>query len=365
MSADTEYVCETVRVTGVEPHPNADRLELVRFETTDGPSAYQVVCGKGEFRPGAPAVYLSVDCVVPVGGDPRTEFLFKLQGSVGRKTHRIRAVRLRGVYSEGLLIPDDGALPLGTDVAERLGVTYYRAPEPGQPSQPGERTSTVDHTLGGQFPVYGVFSLKKVPDLFHPGEHVLITEKIHGANMRAGWIDGRLVVGSHRVIKTDVRSWWRRLSDWLHGVRRGPGFYGTDVWSTAARVHQLGEKLRRFPGVVCYFELYGLTDSGSRIQDLTYGDPVLGLTLIDARAPNGEWLSWPELGELSERIGVDRVPVLEYVDWRGLDAHRALAEGQSELAPDQIREGFVARTLYDGRRGKLVGQGYLLRDGAK
>src|SRR5437868_1923176 len=78
-----------VRIAAVEPHPQADRLEIVRLW------GYTCVVGKGQFRAGDLACYVPPDSVVPSG--PPFEFL---------GDHRlIRVRRYRGVVSQGLLIP--------------------------------------------------------------------------------------------------------------------------------------------------------------------------------------------------------------------------------------------------------------------
>lgn len=368
MSTNTEFICEVVRVTSLTPHPNADRLEFVGFETAAGPSAYQVISQRGGFKPGDLAVYLGVDSLIP-RRDPRFDFLFERLDGKGKDEFRLRAARIRGHYSEGLLVPLAPLEPhvVGASMAEALGVRQYTPPERSAPTPAGGGTSTKDPTLGGLFPVYGVDSLRKVPDLFKEGEEVLFTEKIHGTNMRAGWLPvgflgrHRFVVGSHRVVKTPTRGRLRRAWDWLRG-RRNPGWYGTDIWTVAAREHNIEGRLAAHPGIVAYFELYGRTKEGARIQDLTYGDATLGLTLIDAYdSDTGTWLSWHELVGLSKVLGIPTPPVFHRAFWENLDAHKWLAEGESFLAPEQIREGFVARTVDSPRRGKWVGQGYLMR----
>src|SRR5690242_2187618 len=104
-STDTEFSAEVVVIHKVQPHPNADRLEIATFEMKgSGPSSYEVVVGKDEFRPGDLASYFSVDCVLPTD-HPSFAFL-KQRADGANKTHfRLKAARLRGVFSQGLLVP--------------------------------------------------------------------------------------------------------------------------------------------------------------------------------------------------------------------------------------------------------------------
>src|SRR5690348_2791608 len=178
-ATDTEFTAEVVKVTQILPHPNADRLEIARFELkTSGECAYEVVIQKGTAKPGDVMAYFSVDCVVPTA-HPDFEFLTKRPDGAGKTHFRLRAARLRGVFSQGLLVPAPSGLPFGSACADHFGVTYHRASEPegnggAVPSKPKPQP----------FPVYGVDSLKKLPRLFDEGEPVVVTEKIHGTNFR-------------------------------------------------------------------------------------------------------------------------------------------------------------------------------------
>jgi hypothetical protein len=234
----------------------------------------------------------------------------------------------------------------------------------------------MDRALGGQFPVYTIDSLRKVPFLFKQaettgelGDLVEISEKIHGTNMRAGYLPvgffGRhkFVIGSHRAIKTDMRPLWRRVLDRVRGVKQSAGWYKEDVWMQAAHRHSLEEKLKDHPSVVFYFELYGVSQSGARIQDLTYGDSELGLAVIDAYDVEcGTWLPKMELRVICKLLDLETVPVLYSGPYPGLDYVKEMAEGKSTLAPDQIREGVVVAAKEDGRRGKWVSEQYRMRN---
>jgi RNA ligase (TIGR02306 family) len=354
-STDTEFTAEVVRITQVLPHPNADRLEILRFEMKGiGETAYEVVSQKGQFSVGDLATYFSVDCLLPTS-HPDFAFLKGRMDGAGKEIFRLRAARLRGVFSQGLLVPCPRGLDFGAAAAEHFGVTYYRAPEPegmGGGAVPSKRP------IPQPFPVYGVDSLKKCPRLFEEGEPVVVTEKIHGTNFRFGWVRRRFlgipcgwkfVVGSHRVIKGD----------------RQKGFYGEDVWQDAAEKMDLARKTRDYKGYTFYGELYGYTYSGKKIQDLTYGrkpEDGPGLACFDIRKPNGEWMT---ADERTWALADCELPWPPAIAWRETFCStwaKNIAEGTSYLAPDQIREGVVIESVQGPRRkAKYVGEGYLTR----
>jgi phenylalanyl-tRNA synthetase beta chain len=104
------------RVARVEPHPQADRLQLAEVE--DGRAIHRVVCGAPNLTPGRLYPFAPLGAIV----------------SGGRK---IKAAKLRGVASEGMLLAEDELglspdhvglmeipqdLPLGQDLAAALNL---------------------------------------------------------------------------------------------------------------------------------------------------------------------------------------------------------------------------------------------------
>ena len=126
------------RIDRIEPHPNADRLELARI------GGWQCVVGKGEFSEGQLVLYFEPDSFLPLN-DPRFEFL-RDRGvktmRIGNKEvegHVLRTIKLRGEYSQGLVL--DAVSTLGTseetaaelcaskiNMTKALGVAEYEQP---------------------------------------------------------------------------------------------------------------------------------------------------------------------------------------------------------------------------------------------
>ena len=117
------------RVTSVEPIPGADSIELAHV------LGWQCVIKKGELSPGELAVYCEIDSFLPV----RPEFEFLRKTSYKKTEYlgegfRLKTIQLRGVLSQGLLLPlsilpDGFDVVEGIDVTEVLGIKKYEVPE--------------------------------------------------------------------------------------------------------------------------------------------------------------------------------------------------------------------------------------------
>ena len=104
-------------ISGIQPHPNADRLELAQI------MGYTCVVPKGEFKVDDKVVFIRPDYVLPESQEWAAGF---------RKyaPTRIRAIKLRGVFSEGLVVPLDKLPKLderrrNSSLDEQLGITKY------------------------------------------------------------------------------------------------------------------------------------------------------------------------------------------------------------------------------------------------
>jgi RNA ligase (TIGR02306 family) len=171
---------EVVEVLDVDDHPNADRLSVA---TVYG---YGVITGKDEFQPGDPAIYFPV---------------FMFEGTKMKlNKHRVKAAKIRGIVSQGLLLsleklmdyevavtPFD--LQVGTDITKELGVTKFEPPVKAvrdYATQSGKAPALWNNPAFKKYTK--IQHLKRYHTAFKPGESVIVTEKIHGTNFRAGWV---------------------------------------------------------------------------------------------------------------------------------------------------------------------------------
>ena len=251
----------------VKPIEGADNIELVVV------GGWNAITKKGEYQVGDKVVVATTDAIIPVELSDLMEVTNYL-----RKGQRVRTVKLRGVYSECLLIPFKYLAPKslennvkdGDDMMEILGITKYEPPVKQVQLSNGRK---VRYHQNPNFRVYHKFpNQKNVPDMFNEEDEVVITRKIHGTNARYG------------IVRKKKLSLWDRIkvlfgSQWAgfeyvygsHNVEKGSdsqGFYDTDVWGTIEKRYGIREKLWKhvketyFPeqlnsGVIMYGEIYG------------------------------------------------------------------------------------------------------------
>ena len=330
----TEHNVNVVRLGPVIKHDNADSLGITEVD------GRPCIIRLSEWAEGDLAVYIPIDSVVPLT-DERFAFL---------KHGRIKAMRLRGVFSMGLLVKPEPDMNEGDEVRERLGITVY---EPDASVRggggPGARfVSAEAEPDPGFLPVYDIESARKYRSMLREGEEVVVTEKIHGANGRFAFHRDRLWVAS--------RNQFKREDD-------------ADLWWGVAHRLGLAERLAEFPGIAIYGEVYG------QVQDLRYGLDDARLAVFDALdIESRRWLDYDEMCKLAAALGLDRAPVLFRGAWSAADweAHKALAEGDTVIGKGAcVREGWVLRPTverWDARLGRVImklhGEGYLTRKGA-
>lgn len=173
--AKYEVTCE--RLHNVRKHTNADSLGLANVGSEDG---FQVVTGLDAYKEGDEVLYVPEGGIVP---DYILEEL-GLKGKLGGKTKNVvKAIKLRGELSQGLLIPMDTAFKLidqntpkghpGDTWAEALGIVKF------VPEVAIAMSGTIEAAPDLR-PMFEVESVKKYGKVFEEGEKVEITEKLHG-----------------------------------------------------------------------------------------------------------------------------------------------------------------------------------------
>lgn len=149
-------------------HSNADSLELGKV------GSYQVVVQKGLYKNGDEVVFAPEKSIL--SGKIREEFENYL---VGSDKNRVKAVRLRGEFSSGIIIPthlvgDLDDYELGVDISDKLGIEKYVPSIPTQ-LRGSVKPFEMDKLGSHDCEQVGVYLNQLIQ-----GERVVITEKVHG-----------------------------------------------------------------------------------------------------------------------------------------------------------------------------------------
>lgn len=344
-----DFKVEVVRIDKVEKHPNADRLDLAHVK------GWQCVAQKDAFEAGDLAIYIPIDSVLPPDLERR---IFPEGSKITLSKSRVKTIKIRGAISQGMLLSIfdascleghgvSGHIVLGDDVTTMLGITKYEPPAAPSAMSGGQQQSK--RKLNPFFKPYERLShFKNFPELFLEGEDVVVSEKIHGTNFRAGWVP------------MQADSWWKKvkklfgfLEEWefvvgSHAVQLKPkaewkGFYDTNVYMEAVQKYDLEARIPK--GMVVYGEIYG---DGIQ-KGYSYGVETPGehkLVLFDVKVIVGqvaEYRSWAYLEELSHLLGVPTAPVIYKGPYSVVLRHK-WEEGPSLLSKAQKhREGCVIK----------------------
>ena len=316
-----DFAANVVRVR-IEEHPNADALEIGKVNDVT------VIVVKGKYETGDLAAYIPEAAIVP---DDVLELLGLVGRLSGKQKNRVKAIKLRGVVSGGLLHPlgqgrlEGVDLAEGDDVTELLGLVKYEPPIPV--TMAGQVFAAHGATVK-----YDIDSIRRYPELLPRQTPVVVTEKLHGTWCCMGWHpDFGDIVSSKGM---SGRGLALRLTEENEGNLYIRAFRAWGEWLASV----LGQ--HRDTGTPYYVlgEVFG-----RGVQDLHYGLPNPGFRVFDVRV-GPRYLPWPEVEALATADdGPGVVPVLGVVDdWPEAEKY---VSGSTTLDGEHVREGVVMRPL--------------------
>lgn len=313
------------RVLSVEPIEGADKIEKLKV------LGWQLVSGKGNFKPDDLCIFLEIDSVP--SDTPSFDFLWQPSPKVdehGATIHqpkvprpdnfKLRSKRLRGVLSQGLALPvsilPEGVTPTeGLDVTELLQITKW---EPPIQAAAREVEGTFPTHL---FPKTDEIRVQAIPEILDElrGIECYIAVKMDGQSLTfARYNDGG--VDTNKVCMRNFAV--KDLPDSPH-------------WEMAGRL-RIFEKLPL--GFAVQGELCGTGIQANRIglkQREFYAFQVYNIE-------NQEYLNFRDFLHFCDMLGVPTVPI----EWTGelnetLESILARAEGK--YPNGHHREGIVIR----------------------
>lgn len=344
------------KIEKVEKHPNADALDLAVI------GGYNAVIKRGEFKINDMALYIPTDSLFT---DLEIAVLLKVDSYLtGKGKNRVKAVKLRGVLSEGIVIPYEivmtalivkqiaDPIDLNVDLSTLLHIEKYEEPIPVH------MAGKVRH-WPSFLSKYDVENIKR-PESFESmreDEEVVFTEKLHGTNMSVA-----ISVDAEEDDCTDDYYVCSRKTS----LKREEGNLYWDV----CIANQLGIKIKDIKAMLNarYVGLYGEVVG---IQDLKYGciNGQHDFYAFDI-AIDGNWLNYDEFKKICKEVDIKVVPEL----YRGNFNYKLALELASGITvvPNaiHIREGLVVKpviervNVYGDRVNfKLLSEEYLTRKG--
>jgi RNA ligase (TIGR02306 family) len=221
----------------IVPHNGADKLEIAKI------LGWQSIVKKGEFKTGDKVVFVVIDTILP--NTPWSEFLGDKNNP--EKPIRLRTVKLRGEYSQGLVLPLT-VLPEnvqgwheGADIGGALGVKKYEKEIPAQ----------LSGIALGAFPTYICAQTDEDNGLSNPelvsevlsNKWITVTQKLDGSSCTIIIEDAKIKSVCSRRLElkeTEENSFWKaaRKLDLtkcgrgryiLQGELCGPGINGNQL----------------------------------------------------------------------------------------------------------------------------------------
>ncbi len=287
-----DSVCYINKINKIEPIEGADKIELC---TVNG---WTSVTQKGIHKEGDLVLCITTDAVIP-------ESLATNWGCINylRNKSRVRTVKLKGVYSECILIPltDLNYIDLqeGVDMMHILKIFKYEPPIKevivSVPKVYFKWDKIHKFSMWRSFVNYKINKLKNkfkkyyrdnvnfdkyykfpnqknTPHMFSDLDVVVITRKMHGTNARYGIMKKNLITPLDRLKQLFGNEWINYEYVYgSHNVEKGSdsqGFYSTDVWADVAKNYEIKEKLWKYvkkhhtpsslgKGIILYGEIFG------------------------------------------------------------------------------------------------------------
>lgn len=353
-------VCVSV-VQEVLPHPNADRLVVVRLQDMD----YNIISDVGNYNVGDKVAYIPAQSILP---DPILRHLDMVDSPSLKKLDNrrciVKVIKLRGEVSEGLLLKVPEWIDVGADVAQAANITKYTPAPPRQFSGVLRRGS-----LYGIIPTFDLNPLQKQKSLFESGEPVTVTEKLHGTQVNfgaffkeAGFIEEYITSKglSKQGVSIDHNDESNKLNNTYIRV------VGPLMDKVTELLQDLNEEDPNITGINFCGEIVG-----PKIQDLTYGLQVPTLFLFAVRfkyktSKDYEYGDFfDQLAPLANKLGVQTVPLVfphEFEFDYAEISRQAELDTLLPMTTPHLREGVVVSGK-NGKRAKFVGNRYKLRGG--
>ncbi len=341
----TTFKVPLTKIKEIKEHPNAHSLQIAVVYD------FEVIVPKNKYKIDDRIIFVPPDSILPQSLEDK---LFPADSRIKLHRHRVKQVKIRSYYSQGMIIDledlaDNSYTILENDYSEALGITKYEpGPAPFEGTKAQKRDKPKENPLFHQY--NGIENIKWYPDLFQEGEEVVIQEKLHGSNCRAS------------ILPYSANTPWKKIKKWLglapefeycYGSnmvqlqerKNYKGFYGENVYGNVLKKVDAFSKMK--PGETIYGELIG---EGIQ-KNYSYGHTEHHFLLFDVKMLQTDgtqkWLNPSEVESYAKERGFDFVPVLYSGPFNKSSAYE-LTKGPSKYHPEtKVMEGLVIKSRYN------------------
>lgn len=294
-------------INDILPIPNADAIEVAKV------GGWNVIVKKGDFKAGDQAIYCEIDSAIPIDNKDFAFLAGRNEKEIdGKIFHILRSMKMRGVISQGLLLPLS-VLPADTDpnanLAETLGIKKYEPPVPAE----------LAGQIRGSYPTHFApkTDAERVQNL---GEHI---DKINNTE----WVATLKIDGTSTTL-------WNE-EDGLHVASRNWELK-PDEKLTAVQIAQRENFDEVPPGFIIQAEVFGegIQKNRTRIQGTDL--KVFSVWKDGTSLPREEWPTWAldravpildiQCAETIEGI-IDQADNLKVTGLKTVDGSSPQAEG--------------------------------------
>jgi RNA ligase (TIGR02306 family) len=353
----------TVRkIDQILPIKDADAIEELVI------GGWSVVAQKGLHQAGKDIVYFEIDSFLPES-DVRFESFMKFGVSAfdGVKGHRVKTKRLRGVYSQGIVIPLAEFLEItnpeyDVDYSELVGVVKYEKQEVS--GYTGDAKGTFPWFLrkSDQDRIQNVYNKLSNSDLVD--KDFIGTLKMDGSSITVFAVDkNKYAPESEDVVGVDIAIGYCSRNQQLKMPEQHEG----DWFSASGKFYQgaANSKLFGIAANICaetgmnvalQGELVGAGIQGNFEKFDTYQVFVYNISNVDT----GEFLPYNEFKKLADEYEIQIVPEVypaQKILQQSVGEIVKMADGKGLLA--SYREGVVWKQVAGNRQFKAISNKYL------
>jgi RNA ligase (TIGR02306 family) len=247
----SENKVEVTRITSIQPISGANVIECAYVYGN-----IPCVVSKETYNAGDLIAYIPIDYILPPAILEELKLVDKLSGS---HKNRIKSLKIRNVYSEGLLYPARSNWQEGQNVIDELGITKYEEPEEGNNKRARNFAKSKYNNMFIDFDVENIRDLNErlFQELKSKNYYFEITEKIHGQSVQyAIDVENGIYATTKNIGKTNC-------------------YIDTSIDTNYTKIlkkYDIADKLRSLKSDYPYDCVYILGEIyGKGVQDLTYG----------------------------------------------------------------------------------------------